>query len=85
MASRAKRNIGCFAADFRGKKVNDYIVAYKHTGDEQHLAHFLHAYESALNIRTENFCEHYGQLQHFQDINGGNRFAASRCSLLLRV
>ncbi|MDR3239012.1 MAG: hypothetical protein LBT44_02860 [Clostridiales bacterium] len=48
--------------------LNDYIVEYKRTGDEQYLAHFLHLYEAALNIRTENFCEHYGQLQHFQDI-----------------
>jgi len=49
-------------------RLNDYIVEYKRTGDEQYLAYFLHHYEVLLNIRTEKFCEHYGQLQHFQDI-----------------
>jgi len=50
------------------RRLNDYIVDYKRTGDEQYLAYFLHHYEASLNIRTEKFCEHYGQLQHFQDI-----------------
>jgi len=49
-------------------RLNDYIADYKRTGDEQYLAYFLHHYEAMLNIRTEKFCEHYGQLQHFQDI-----------------
>jgi len=49
-------------------RLNDYIVVHKRTGDEQYLAYFLHQYEALLNIRTEKFCEHYGQLQHFQDI-----------------
>ena len=49
-------------------RLNDYIVEYKRTGDEQYLAYFLHLYEATLNIRAEKFCEHYGQLQHFQDI-----------------
>jgi len=49
-------------------QLNDYIMEYKRTGDEQYLAYFLHQYEASLNIRTEKFCEHYGQLQHFQDI-----------------
>jgi len=49
-------------------RLNDYVVEYKRTDDEQYLAYFLHHYEASLNIRTEKFCEHYGQLQHFQDI-----------------
>jgi len=50
------------------RRLNDYVVEYKRTGDEQYLAYFLHHYEAALNIRIEKFCEHYGQLQYFQDI-----------------
>ena len=49
-------------------RLNDYIAEYKRTGDEQHLAYFLHHYEPTLNTRAEKFCERYGQLQHFQDI-----------------
>ena len=49
-------------------RLNDYIAEYKRTGGEQYLAYFLHHYEATLNIRTEKFCERYGQLQHFQDI-----------------
>jgi len=39
------------------RRLNDYIVEYKRTGDEQYLAYFLHYYEASLNIRTEKFCE----------------------------
>ena len=49
-------------------RLNDYIVEYKRTSDKQYLTYFLHHYEATLNIRAEKFCEHYGQLQHFQDI-----------------
>ena len=49
-------------------RLNDYVVEYKRTDDEQYLAYFLHHYEATLNIRAEKFCERYGQLQHFQDI-----------------
>jgi DNA-directed RNA polymerase specialized sigma subunit len=48
--------------------LNNYIVEYKRTGDEQFLAYFLHRYEYSLNIRAEDFCGHYGRLQHFQDV-----------------
>ena len=48
--------------------LNDCIVQYKQTGDEKFLQYFLHFYESALNKRTEDFCEKYGRLNHFQDI-----------------
>jgi len=48
--------------------LNDCIVRYKQSGDEKYLQYFLHFYESKLNWRTEDFCERYGQLNHFQDI-----------------
>jgi len=48
--------------------LNDYIVRYKQSGDEQYLRHFLHCYEPRLNTRAENFCLQQGYLHHFQDI-----------------
>jgi len=48
--------------------LNDCIVEYKQTGDEQFLRYFLHFYESRLNSRTESFCLQQGYLNHFQDV-----------------
>ena len=48
--------------------VNDYIVNYKQSGDEQYLRHFLHCYEPRLNNRAETFCLQQGYLHHFQDV-----------------
>ena len=48
--------------------LNDFIVRYKQSGDEQYLRHFLHCYEPRLNTRAENFCLQQGYLHHFQDI-----------------
>ena len=48
--------------------LNDYIVHYKQSGDDQHLQYFLHYYEPRLNSRAENFCLQQGYLHHFQDI-----------------
>ena len=48
--------------------LNDYIVRYKQTGDEQYLRYFLHCYERTLNYRTRMYCEDYGLLSHFEDI-----------------
>jgi len=36
-------------------RLNDYIVGYTRTGDEQYLASFLHHYETMLNIRTKKY------------------------------
>ena len=48
--------------------LNDCIVQFKQTGDEQFLQYFLHFYESKLNSRAESFCLQQGYLHHFQDI-----------------
>ena len=40
--------------------MNDCIIQYKQSGDKRFLQYFLHYYESALNWRTEDFCERYG-------------------------
>lgn len=49
-------------------KLNDYIVRYKQTGNNQYLQYFLHKYEPALNKRAMEYCEHYGLLNYFEDI-----------------
>lgn len=50
------------------KDLQDYIRAYKETGDEQQLLFYLHWAEKSINRKAENLCERYRVLHHFADI-----------------
>lgn len=50
------------------KDLQDYIRAYKETGDEQQLLFYLHWEEKLINRKTENLCERYRVLHHFADV-----------------
>ena len=50
------------------RDLQDYIRAYKETGDEQQQLFYLHWAEKLINRKAENLCERYRIVHHFADI-----------------
>ena len=47
---------------------DDYIAAYKETGDTIHINFFLHHYENELNTQTRAYCNEYNVRNRFSDV-----------------